>query len=67
MEVAGPPDATGRWDVTKVQKLTTASTVLVLGGRRSKATTVVLLVVVRMLVLLDGMFVLGVVASLASS
>lgn len=32
VEVAGPPNALGRWDVATVQNLTTPSTVLVMGG-----------------------------------
>ena len=36
VEVAGPPDATGRWDVQRLQNLTTASTVIVMGGRRAR-------------------------------
>lgn len=67
VEVAGPANDAGRWNVAKVQNLTTGSTVLVMGGRGSKATTVVVLVVLAILTLLILLFVVGVVVSLASS
>lgn len=67
MEVAGPPDATGRWDLARVQNLTTASTVFVVGGRRSKAGTVVALVFLGLIVLVGLLIVVGAVVSLSSS
>lgn len=67
VEVAGPPDATNRWNLDKVQNLTTGSTVVVLGGRRSKAATVVVLVFLTIVLLVFVLVVIGVVAGLASS
>lgn len=67
VEVAGPPDAAGRWDVATVANLTTGATVLVKGGRRSRAGTVVLLVLVCVVALVLVLVAAGMVASLASS
>lgn len=67
VEVAGTPNAMGRWDVAKVQNLTTGSTVVVMGGRPSKAGTVVVLVFVGVIVLVVLLVVIGLVVSLASS
>ncbi|GAA3566414.1 hypothetical protein GCM10022197_22890 [Microlunatus spumicola] len=66
VEVAGPPDATGRWNVAKVQNLTTGATVVVMGGRPSKAATVVGLVLLGLMLLVVLLVVVGVVTSLAS-
>jgi hypothetical protein len=66
VEVAGPPDATGRWDLTKVANLTTGATVVVVGGRRSKAATVVLVVFLSIILVVFGLIVVGVVATLAT-
>lgn len=67
IEVAGPPDPTGRWNVDRVQNLTTGSTVVIMGGRRSKAATVVVAVVLSLLVLLLLLFVIGFIVAMASS
>ena len=67
VEVAGPPDATGRWNVAKVQNLTTGATVVVLGGRPSKVGTVVGLVLLGFILLVVVLVVVGVIASFASS
>ena len=67
VEVAGPPDALGRYDVAKVTNLTTGATVLVMGGRRSKAAATVMVVLVCVIALVVVLFALGVVVSLASS
>ena len=66
VEVAGPPDVTGRWDLAKVANLTTGATVVVLGGRRSKAT-VVLVVFLCLVLVVFMLVVVGVVATLATS
>ena len=67
VEVAGPPNAMGRWDGAKVANLTTGATVFVLGGRRSKVGTVVLLVLVALIALFVVLLGIGVAAGLASS
>ena len=67
VEVAGTPNALGRWDVAKVQNLTTGSTVLVMGGRPSKAATIVLLGFLGVVVLVVLLVVIGFVVSMASS
>ena len=66
VEVAGPPDALGRWSKAKLLNLTTGSTVIMMGGR-SKAATVVALVVVGVLMLIILLIGVGLLASLASS
>jgi hypothetical protein len=66
VEVAGPPDVTNRWNVDKVQNLTTGSTVVVMGGRRSKAATVVVLVVLVLMLLFFGLVVIGVLVGASS-
>lgn len=63
VEVAGPPDALGRWDVSKVQNLTTGSTVIMMGVRRNKAAVIVALVVISVFMLI---IVSGVIVALAS-
>lgn len=67
VEVAGPPDATGRWNVAKVQNLTTGATVVVMGGRPSKAATVVGVVLLSVMAVVVLLVVVGVVTTLASS
>ena len=67
VELAGPPDATGRWDLAEVQNLTTASTVVVVGGRRSKAATVAVWVVLGVFLLVALLIFVGVIAMLAQS
>ena len=66
VEVTGPPDALGRWDVSKIANLTTGSTVIMMGGR-TRAGTVVMIVVLIMITLIVLLIVAGVVATLASS
>ena len=66
VEVAGPPDATGRWDVVKVQNLTTRSTVIMMGGRRSKAALVALWVSLGLILLFTLLIVVGVVVGVSS-
>ena len=67
IEVTGPPDAAGRWDVASVANLTTGATVLVAGGRRSRAATVVVAVLVCVIALVVVLIAVGVIAALASS
>jgi hypothetical protein len=67
VEVAGPPDAMGRWDVAKVANLTTGSTVIMMGGRRSKAAAVVAIVVFSVIALVVVLIGVAVVVGLASS
>ena len=67
VEVAGPPDATGRWNVARVQNLTTGATVVVMGGRPSRAATVVGVVLLSVMAVVVLLVVVGVVTSLASS
>ena len=67
VEVAGPPDATGRWNVAKVQNLTTGAIVFVMGGRPSKAATAVGLAFLCFIALVFLLVVVGVITSLASS
>jgi hypothetical protein len=67
LEVAGPPDSLGRWDVSKVANLTTGSTVIMVGGRRSKAALVATMVVLGVGVLLILLVGVGVVVALAGS
>lgn len=67
VEVAGPPDALGRWDVAKIANLTTGSTVTMMGGRRSKAATVVGIVGLSVIALVVVLIGLAVVVGLASS
>lgn len=67
VELVGPPDVTNRWNVDKVQNLTTGSTVVVMGGRRSKAATVVMLVFLAIVLLVFVAIMIGVLASFASS
>ena len=67
VEVAGPPNLAGRWDVAKVANLTTGATVFVIGGRRSKAATAVTFVVLGLVTLLVVLFAIGVAVSVASS
>ena len=65
-EVAGPPDALGRWDVSRLANRTTGSTVIMVGGRRSRAATVATLIALGVVVLL--LLLVGVsVVALASS
>ncbi|WP_460778957.1 hypothetical protein [Microlunatus antarcticus] len=66
VEVAGPPDATGRWDVTRVQNLTTAATVVAVGGRQGKAALTVLVVLACLILVIIGLVIVGAVASMAS-
>ena len=67
VELAGPPDATNRWNVAKVANLTTGSVVVVMGGRRSKAATVVILTVLTVGLLFLVLVIIGVIAGLAGS
>jgi hypothetical protein len=66
VELAGPPDATNRWNVGKVANLTTGATVVVLGGR-SKAATVVVAITLVVVMIVVLVVVVGVIAALASS
>lgn len=67
VEVAGTPNALGRWDVAKVQNLTTSSTVLVMGGRVGKAGTLALLVFVGLLMLVLVLIGVAFLVSLSGS
>ncbi len=66
IEVAGPPDALGRWSKAKLVNLTTGATVVMMGGR-SKVGTVVGLVVLSVVALIVLLIGAAVVAALASS
>ncbi|SDV01392.1 hypothetical protein SAMN04488544_3471 [Microlunatus sagamiharensis] len=64
IELAGPADATNRWNVATVQNLTTGSTVVVVGGRPNKVVTAVVLSLVGVLMLgvvllMIGLFAVG--------
>jgi len=67
IELAGPPDVTNRWDVAKVQNLTTGSTVVAFGGRPSKVATVIGLVFLGVLLLFVLLLVIGFLASTGGS
>jgi hypothetical protein len=67
VELAGPPDVTGRWNVDRVQNLTTGSTVVVLGGRRSATAKVVGIALLVVIVVVAGLVIVGAVAALAGS
>ena len=67
IELAGPPDATNRWNVQTVQNLTTGSTVLVMGGRPNKVATVIALVVLSVGLLVFVVVMIAVLASFGSS
>lgn len=62
IELAGPPDATNRWNVAKVQNLTTGSTVVAIGGRPNKVVTVVVLALMAAMVLFFVLLVVGLLA-----
>ena len=63
IELAGPPDATNRWNVAEVQNLTTGSTVVVLGGRPNTVVTVVALCLMAVMILVFVLVVVGVLAN----
>lgn len=66
LKVAGPPEALGRWDVSRLANLTTGSTVIMMGGH-SRAATVATLIALGVAVLLLLLIGVSVVVALASS
>ncbi|MGI3783776.1 MAG: hypothetical protein ACRYG2_23670 [Janthinobacterium lividum] len=67
VEVPGPPDATGRWDVARLENLTTGSTVVMTDSRRGAAATVVGIVALSVFALVFLLIVAAVVVGFASS
>lgn len=67
VEVAGPPDAMGRWNLDKVANLTTGATVFVMGGRRSKAAAIVALTLLAVVLLVVVVIVVAALTTMAGS
>ncbi|SEP82424.1 hypothetical protein [Microlunatus flavus] len=66
VEVAGPPDATNRWNLQKLQNLTTGSTVVVTGGRTSKVAAVIGLTILGAMLLVFVVVLVGVLTAMGS-